>query len=65
MRGSRGGNIPVERRRRDAEAVRNLRDADIGIGKQCPRSLKIVLCQPIWICYPDVTPKLDRLEPSL
>ena len=38
----RGRNIPIERRRRDAEAVRDLGHADVGIGKQCSRGFKVV-----------------------
>jgi hypothetical protein len=42
---SRGRDIPIERRRRDAEAMRDLGDADVGIGEQCPRGFKVFLCQ--------------------
>ena len=31
IRGSRGGDVTIERRRRDAEAVGDLRHADVGI----------------------------------
>ena len=43
VRRSRRRNIPVERRRRNAEPVRDLGDADIGIGQQCPRDVKVVV----------------------
>jgi hypothetical protein len=33
IHGSCGGNVVIERRRRDAETVRDLRHADVGIGE--------------------------------
>ena len=39
VRGSRGGDVPIQRRGRDAKAVRGLRYADIGIGEH--RKLKL------------------------
>ena len=44
IRGSRGRDVPIERRRRDAEAVRDLGDADVGIGEQGPRGFKVFRC---------------------
>ena len=43
IRSSRGGDVPIERRGRDAEAVRDLGDADVGIGQQCPRGVKVIV----------------------
>jgi hypothetical protein len=45
IRGSRGRDVPIERRRRDTEAVRDLGDADIGVGEQGPRGFKVILRQ--------------------
>ena len=42
IRGSRGGDVPIKRRGRDAEAVRDLRHADVGIGKQRSRDIEVV-----------------------
>src|SRR5262245_57137709 len=35
-------------RRRDTKTVCDLGDADVGIGQQCPRGFKVVLCQLWW-----------------
>jgi hypothetical protein len=43
IRGARGGDVTIKRRRRDAEAVRDLRHADIRIGEQGSRGFKIIL----------------------
>jgi hypothetical protein len=43
IRGSRGGDVPVECRRRDAEAVRDLGHADVGIGEHCLGGLDVVV----------------------
>jgi hypothetical protein len=40
VRGSRGGDVAIERRGRDAEAVRDLYHADIGVGEQGTRGFK-------------------------
>src|SRR5689334_20347535 len=48
MRGACGGDVAIERRRRDAEAVRNLGDADVGIRQQCPCDIKVVFRQLWW-----------------
>jgi hypothetical protein len=48
IRGSRGGDVPVKRRRRHTEAVRDLGNADIGIRQQCPGDIKIVFSQLWW-----------------
>ena len=45
IRAARSGDVAIERRGRDAKAVRNLRNADIGIGEQCPRGFKVFLCK--------------------
>ena len=45
MRGSRGRDVTIERCRRHAEAVCDLRHADIGIGEHCPRRFELVLCE--------------------
>jgi len=41
--GSRRRNIPVERRRRNAEPMRDLGNADIRIGQQCSGDVKVVV----------------------
>src|SRR6516225_5894662 len=33
IRGARGGNVTIERRRRDAETVCDLGDTDVGVGR--------------------------------
>jgi hypothetical protein len=43
IRGSRGGDVPIERRRRYTQAMRDLGDADVGIGQQRLRGLDVVL----------------------
>jgi hypothetical protein len=43
IRGSRGRYVPIERRRRHAEAVRDLRHADVGIGKHRLGGLDVVV----------------------
>jgi hypothetical protein len=43
IRGSRGGDVTIERRRRDAEAVRDLRHADVGIGEHRLGGLDVVV----------------------
>lgn len=43
--GPRGGDVAIERRGRHTEAVRDLSDADIGIGQQRSRDIKIVFRQ--------------------
>ncbi len=45
IRGSCGGNVSVERRRRDAETVHDLSHADVGIGEHCPGGLDVVPTQ--------------------
>jgi hypothetical protein len=49
IRSSRGGIISIEPRGRDAEAVRDLSDANVGIGEQCPCGFKVVFCQLRWL----------------
>ncbi len=39
----RPGDVPIERRGRDAEVVRNLRHTDVGIGQQRLGSLDIAV----------------------
>ena len=41
----RGGQIPIERRGRYADAVGNVGDWNIGIGEQRPRNVEVVLGQ--------------------
>src|SRR5271170_2161668 len=43
IRGSRGGNIAIERRRTDTETVRDLRDTDVGVGEHRLGSLDVVI----------------------
>jgi hypothetical protein len=43
IRGSCGGDVPIERRGRDAEAVRDLSHADVGIGEQRLGGLDVVV----------------------
>jgi hypothetical protein len=43
IRGSPGRDVPIERRRRDAEAVRDLGDADVGVGQHRLGSLDVVI----------------------
>jgi hypothetical protein len=43
IRGARGGDVTIERRRRDTETVCDLGDADIGIGEQRLGSLDVVV----------------------
>jgi hypothetical protein len=43
IRGPRGGHISIERRRRDAEAVRDLSYADVGIGEHRLGCLDVVV----------------------
>jgi hypothetical protein len=43
IRGSRGRYVPIERRRRHAEAVRDLRHADVGIGEHRLGGLDVVV----------------------
>jgi hypothetical protein len=43
IRGPRGGHISIERRRRDAEAVRDLSHADVGIGEHRLGGLDVVV----------------------
>ena len=45
MRSSRGGNVTIQRRRRDAKAVRDLRHADVGIGEHRLSGLDVVVRQ--------------------
>jgi hypothetical protein len=45
IRGTCRGDVAVERRRRDSEAVRDLRHADVGIGERRLRGLNVVVCQ--------------------
>src|SRR5271170_29301 len=45
IRGSRGGNIAIERRRRYAEAMRDLGNADVGIGQHRLGGLNVA-CRP-------------------
>src|SRR5271170_1119315 len=40
IRGSRGGNIAIERRRTNTETVRDLRDTDVGVGEHRLGSLE-------------------------
>jgi hypothetical protein len=44
-RSSRGGDVTIERRGRDAEAVRDLRHADVGIGEHRLGGLDVVVRQ--------------------
>src|SRR3954451_5394482 len=43
IRGSCSGKIPIERRRRDTKALRDLSNGNVGIGEHRPGSLDIVL----------------------
>ena len=45
IRGSCSRKIPIERRRRDTKALRDLSDGDVGIGQHRPGSLDIVLAE--------------------
>jgi hypothetical protein len=45
MRGSRGRDVSIERRGRDAEAVRDLRYADVGISQQRLGDLDVVVSE--------------------
>ena len=45
IRGSRGRDVPIERCRRDAEALRNLRHADITIGQHGLGGLDVLVGQ--------------------
>jgi hypothetical protein len=45
IRGSRGGDVSIERRRRDAKAMRDLRHAYIGVGQHRLGSFDVVLGQ--------------------
>ena len=42
VRGSRGGDVTIERRRRDAEPLRDLSHTDVGIGEHRLGGLDIV-----------------------
>ena len=64
IRGSCSGEVPIERRRRDAEAVRDLSDPDIGIGEQRPRDIKVVFCQ-LWRSTAGATGAPRRREARL
>ena len=57
IRGSRGRDISIERRRRHTEAVRDLGNANIGIGKQCSRDVKVVFRQLHFGRRPPVRPR--------
>jgi hypothetical protein len=43
IRGARGGNVTIERRRRDTETVCDLGDADVGVGQHRLASLNVVV----------------------
>ena len=43
MRSARGGDITIERRRRDTETVCDLGDADVGVGQHRFGSLDVVV----------------------
>src|SRR5205823_12883873 len=43
IRGSCGGDVPIGRRGRDAEAVRDLSHADVRISEHCLSGLNVVL----------------------
>src|SRR5271155_3477901 len=43
MRGARGGDVTIQRRRRDAQAVCDLGDADVGVGQHGLGSLDVVV----------------------
>jgi len=43
IRGSCGGDVPIKRCRRDAETMRDLCDADVGISQQRPGSLDVIV----------------------
>ena len=43
IRGARGGDVPIERRRRDTETVCDLGDADVGIGQHRLGGLDVVV----------------------
>jgi hypothetical protein len=43
IRGSRGGDVAIERRGRHAEAVRDLGNADVGVGQQRLGGLDVVV----------------------
>jgi hypothetical protein len=43
IRGSRGRDVPIERRRGHAEAVRDVRHADVGIGERRLGGLDVVV----------------------
>jgi len=43
IRGSRGRDVPIERRRGYAEAVRNLGHADVGVGQHRLGGLDVVV----------------------
>src|SRR4051794_6384844 len=45
MRGSRSRDIPIERRRGDTEALRDLRYCDVRIGQHCLGGLDVVVRQ--------------------
>jgi hypothetical protein len=45
IRGSCGGDVPIERCRRDTEAMRDLRHADVGIGQHRLGGLDVVICE--------------------
>jgi hypothetical protein len=45
IRGSGGGNVPIERRGRDAKTVCDLGHADVGIGEHCLGGLDVVVRQ--------------------
>lgn len=48
VRGSRGRDVAIERCGRDTEAVRDLGDADVGIGEQRSRDIKVFFRQLWW-----------------
>jgi hypothetical protein len=43
IRGSHGGDVTIERRRRDTETVCDLGDADVGVGQHRLGSLDVVV----------------------
>jgi hypothetical protein len=47
VRGSCGRDVAIEGCRRHTKSMRYLSDADVGIGEQCSRGFKIVLCE-LW-----------------
>jgi len=63
IRGPRGRHISIERRRRDAEAVRDLSHADVGIGEHRLGGLDVLLSNAAIIATPaNITPYNSTIE---